>query len=243
MLACVQGGSQEHDALLFSLGSSDNGLSSESGGFSEPVKGQKRRRAVEALRVSNWQEDFYSDPQMYAHTGSLDLLEDGDGVPKEQDGHLHSEGKHAKDAAGFAKPPKGVPSKGKNRKRSSNGKGSLLSSWEKSRGGKNSRSSSSSPSLQGKGDTQSLAAPPKPKKLKVVPASALTVIPAVRMTASASLLEAQECGEIMESIDEAAYALDGLRPHCPLRVQQTSAATLASLCATPQHRRVLQGHG
>lgn len=194
--------------------------------------------------MSNWQEDFYSDPQMYTHTGSLELLEDGDGALKEQGEGLRDERQHGeKDTVHTgAKHAKSMAPRGKEKKRGSKGKSTLLGSWEEPRGGKKSRDSSSQ-SSDGKDNKGLPPAPPRPNKLKVVPASALSVIPAVRMTASASLLEAQECGEIMESIDEAAYALDGLRAHCPLRVQQTSAATLASLCAAPQHRRVLQGHG
>jgi len=165
---------------------------------------------------------------------------DDEGTPAEHEGAPQSQGWQGEDSKGvsLAKPPKGPAAKEKGRKRSTSGKSSLLGSWGRpggSRRGKKPRGSSS-PSLNGKGSARLPPAHPRPKKLKVVPASALSVIPGVRMTASASLLEAQECGEIMESIDEAAFALDGLRDHCLLRVQQTSAASLASLCAAPQQR-------
>ncbi|ERM95221.1 uncharacterized protein LOC18423152 isoform X1 [Amborella trichopoda] len=61
--------------------------------------------------------------------------------------------------------------------------------------------------------------------------------------ATASLMEAQEFGEMMEHVDEAYFALDGLRPGQPLRIQRASLLSLLSICGTSQQRRVLRAQG
>ena len=61
--------------------------------------------------------------------------------------------------------------------------------------------------------------------------------------ATATLLEAQESGELMAHMDEANFALDGLKPGQPLRVQRASLQSLLSLCGSMQRRRLLRTHG
>lgn len=60
---------------------------------------------------------------------------------------------------------------------------------------------------------------------------------------TATLLEAQESGELMEHMDEANFALDGLKPGQPLRVHRASLQSLLSLCGSMQRRRLLRTHG
>ncbi|KAI5069519.1 hypothetical protein GOP47_0015820 [Adiantum capillus-veneris] len=60
---------------------------------------------------------------------------------------------------------------------------------------------------------------------------------------TSSLLEAQESGEMMEHVDEANFAMDGLRPGQPLRVCRASLISLLSIFGTRQRRRLLRTHG
>jgi hypothetical protein len=60
--------------------------------------------------------------------------------------------------------------------------------------------------------------------------------------ATSTLLEAQESGEMMEHMDEANFALDGLRPEQPLQIQCASLQSLLSLCGSIQCRRILRTH-
>jgi hypothetical protein len=60
--------------------------------------------------------------------------------------------------------------------------------------------------------------------------------------AISTLLEAQESGEMMEHMDEANFALDGLRPEQPLQIQRASLQSLLSLCGSIQCRRILRTH-
>ncbi|CAM6037028.1 unnamed protein product [Sphagnum compactum] len=60
--------------------------------------------------------------------------------------------------------------------------------------------------------------------------------------ATSTLLEAQESGEMMEHMDEANFALDGLRPEQPLQIQRASLKSLLSLCGSIQCRRILRTH-
>ncbi|KAH8952654.1 hypothetical protein BDL97_09G096000 [Sphagnum fallax] len=60
--------------------------------------------------------------------------------------------------------------------------------------------------------------------------------------ATSTLLEAQESGEMMEHMDEANFALDGLRPEQPLQIQRASLQSLLSLCGSIQCRRILRTH-
>lgn len=61
--------------------------------------------------------------------------------------------------------------------------------------------------------------------------------------ATSTLLEAQESGEMMAHMDEANFALDGLKSGQPLRIQRASLQSLLSLCASMQRRRLLRTHG
>ncbi|CAN6461843.1 unnamed protein product [Victoria cruziana] len=61
--------------------------------------------------------------------------------------------------------------------------------------------------------------------------------------ATSTLMEAQEFGEMMEHVDEANFALDGLKPGRPLRIQRASLLSLLSVCSTPQQRRLIRTHG
>ncbi|RRT49495.1 hypothetical protein B296_00051190 [Ensete ventricosum] len=60
---------------------------------------------------------------------------------------------------------------------------------------------------------------------------------------TATLMEAQEFGEMMEHVDEVNFALDGLRPGHPVRVQRASLLSLLSACETAQQRRLLRVQG
>ncbi|CAI5478556.1 unnamed protein product [Closterium sp. Yama58-4] len=58
-----------------------------------------------------------------------------------------------------------------------------------------------------------------------------------------SLMEAQESGEMMASMDEAMFALDGLKLRQPIRVQRSAATSLASICSAVDRRRLLRSQG
>ncbi|CAI5470164.1 unnamed protein product [Closterium sp. Yama58-4] len=58
-----------------------------------------------------------------------------------------------------------------------------------------------------------------------------------------SLMEAQESGEMMASLDEAMFALDGLKLRQPIRVQRSAATSLASICSAVDRRRLLRSQG
>lgn len=59
-----------------------------------------------------------------------------------------------------------------------------------------------------------------------------------------TLMETQECGEMMENVDEVNFALDGLRKGCQqVRVRRASLLSLLSICGTAQRRRLLRTHG
>ncbi|KAJ7285501.1 hypothetical protein O6H91_Y329900 [Diphasiastrum complanatum] len=60
---------------------------------------------------------------------------------------------------------------------------------------------------------------------------------------TSTLMEAQESGEMMEHFDEANFAMDGLKPGQPLRVQRASMSSILSLCGSLQQRRLLRSHG
>ncbi|CAM0956614.1 unnamed protein product [Alopecurus aequalis] len=61
--------------------------------------------------------------------------------------------------------------------------------------------------------------------------------------ATATLMEAEEYGEMMESLDEVNFALDGLRATAPRRVRRASMLSLLGICASAAHRRVLRAQG
>eukprot|EP00252_Welwitschia_mirabilis_P013661 TRINITY_DN3003_c0_g1_i6.p1 TRINITY_DN3003_c0_g1~~TRINITY_DN3003_c0_g1_i6.p1 ORF type:complete len:908 (-),score=190.38 TRINITY_DN3003_c0_g1_i6:231-2954(-) len=58
-----------------------------------------------------------------------------------------------------------------------------------------------------------------------------------------TLMEAQESGEMMEQVDEANFALDGLRPAQPLRIRRASLLSLLSICTSLHQRRLLRTQG
>lgn len=60
---------------------------------------------------------------------------------------------------------------------------------------------------------------------------------------TSTLMEAQESGEMMEHVDEANFALDGLKPGQPLRIQRASLVSLLSIFSTAQQRRLLRTQG
>jgi Wings apart-like protein regulation of heterochromatin len=60
---------------------------------------------------------------------------------------------------------------------------------------------------------------------------------------TASLVEAQEFGEMMEHSDEVDFAIDGLRPGKPVRIRRASLISLLNVCGTPRQRQLLRAHG
>ncbi|KAH9306629.1 hypothetical protein KI387_011033, partial [Taxus chinensis] len=60
---------------------------------------------------------------------------------------------------------------------------------------------------------------------------------------TSTLMEAQESGEMMEHVDETNFALDGLKPGQPLRIQRSSLVSLLSICTSVQQRRLLRTQG
>lgn len=61
---------------------------------------------------------------------------------------------------------------------------------------------------------------------------------------TATLMETQECGEMMEHVDEVNFALDGLRKGGQqIRVRRASLLSLLSICGTAPRRRLLRTHG
>ncbi|KAA8519823.1 hypothetical protein F0562_014087 [Nyssa sinensis] len=81
----------------------------------------------------------------------------------------------------------------------------------------------------------------KKLKSKGVNSDSLASIPT--STATATLMETQEFGEMMEHVDEVNFALDGLRKGQPARIRQASLLSLLSICGTAQQRRLLRTHG
>ena len=70
-----------------------------------------------------------------------------------------------------------------------------------------------------------------------------SIIPSATATATATLMETQEFGEMMEHVDEVNFALDGLRRGQPLRIRRASLLSLLSICGTAQQRRLLRTQG
>ncbi|GFP97390.1 hypothetical protein PHJA_001883100 [Phtheirospermum japonicum] len=60
---------------------------------------------------------------------------------------------------------------------------------------------------------------------------------------TATLMETQESGEMMEHEDEVNFALDGLKGGQPVRIRRASLLSLLSICGTVQQRRHLKIHG
>ncbi|KAL9686709.1 hypothetical protein QQ045_031102 [Rhodiola kirilowii] len=65
----------------------------------------------------------------------------------------------------------------------------------------------------------------------------------VMFPSTATLMETQECGEMMEHEDEVYFALDGLRKGQPVRIRRASLLSLLSISATAQQRRLLRIQG
>ncbi|MQL90910.1 hypothetical protein Taro_023505 [Colocasia esculenta] len=85
----------------------------------------------------------------------------------------------------------------------------------------------------------------KAKKHELPPPGGPTLVPRPTGAASATatLMEAQEFGEMMEDVDEVNFALDGLRAGQPARIRQASLLSLLTICATAQRRRFLRAQG
>ncbi|KAL8152161.1 hypothetical protein V2J09_009921 [Rumex salicifolius] len=60
---------------------------------------------------------------------------------------------------------------------------------------------------------------------------------------TATLMETQEFGEMMEYVDEVNFALDGLKNRQPVRIRRASLLSLLTVCETSQQRRLLRAHG
>ncbi|TKV93114.1 hypothetical protein SEVIR_9G204700v4 [Setaria viridis] len=60
---------------------------------------------------------------------------------------------------------------------------------------------------------------------------------------TATLMEAEEYGEMMESVDEVMFALDGIRPAAQKRTRRASLLALLGICASAERRRVLRAQG
>ncbi|GER48173.1 WAPL (Wings apart-like protein regulation ofheterochromatin) protein [Striga asiatica] len=60
---------------------------------------------------------------------------------------------------------------------------------------------------------------------------------------TATLMETQESGEMMEHEDEVNFALDGLKKGQPVAVHRASLLSLLTICGTAQQRRLLKVHG
>uniref|UniRef100_A0A7N0UZH3 Wings apart-like protein C-terminal domain-containing protein n=1 Tax=Kalanchoe fedtschenkoi TaxID=63787 RepID=A0A7N0UZH3_KALFE len=65
----------------------------------------------------------------------------------------------------------------------------------------------------------------------------------VMFPSTATLMETQEGGEMMEHEDEVYFALDGLRKGQPMRIRRASLLALLSISATAQQRRLLRIQG
>ncbi|XP_052182486.1 wings apart-like protein 2 [Diospyros lotus] len=65
----------------------------------------------------------------------------------------------------------------------------------------------------------------------------------VSVSVTATLMETQEFGEMMEHVDEVNFALDGLRKGQPVRIRRASLLSLLSICGAAQQRRLLRSHG
>lgn len=58
-----------------------------------------------------------------------------------------------------------------------------------------------------------------------------------------SLMETKESGELQEHVDEANFAMDGLKASQPVCVQRASLASILSLCGSIQMRRIMRSQG
>lgn len=60
---------------------------------------------------------------------------------------------------------------------------------------------------------------------------------------TATLMETQEYGEMMECMDEVDFALDGLKKGQGVRIRRASLLSLLNVCGTTQERRLLRAQG
>ncbi|WCJ26997.1 WAPL (Wings apart-like protein regulation of heterochromatin) protein [Euphorbia peplus] len=60
---------------------------------------------------------------------------------------------------------------------------------------------------------------------------------------TSTLMEAQEFGEMMESVDEVNFALDGLKKDQPVRIRRACLLSLLGICGTGHQRRLLRAQG
>jgi len=60
---------------------------------------------------------------------------------------------------------------------------------------------------------------------------------------TATLMETQEYGEMMECVDEVDFALDGLKKGQGVRIRRASLLSLLNVCGATQQRRLLRAQG
>jgi hypothetical protein len=68
-------------------------------------------------------------------------------------------------------------------------------------------------------------------------------LPELGAAPTAMLMEAEEYGEMMESVDEVMFALDGLRPTAHRRTHRASLLALLGICDSAERRRMLRAQG
>ncbi|GAB4826931.1 hypothetical protein Ancab_033809 [Ancistrocladus abbreviatus] len=68
-------------------------------------------------------------------------------------------------------------------------------------------------------------------------------LPRRAVATTATLMETQEFGELMEHLDEVNFALDGLRKGQQIRIRRASLLSLLSICGSVQQRRLLGAQG
>jgi hypothetical protein len=71
----------------------------------------------------------------------------------------------------------------------------------------------------------------------------LELAEAPAMAPTVTLMEAEEYGEMMESVDDVTFALDGLRPAAQKRTRRASLLALLGICDSAERRRVLRSQG
>jgi hypothetical protein len=68
-------------------------------------------------------------------------------------------------------------------------------------------------------------------------------LPELGAAPTATLMEAEEYGVMMESVDEVMFALDGLRPTAHRRTHRASLLALLGICDSAERRRMLRAQG
>jgi hypothetical protein len=69
------------------------------------------------------------------------------------------------------------------------------------------------------------------------------LVEAPTVAPTATLMEAEEYGEMMESVDEVTFTLDGLRPAAQKRTRRASLLALLGIYASAERHRVLRSQG